>query len=205
MSRLQLQNKYLNLSVLFAGLASLLLWYSFRPGRPDPATTKLLEDLANPKNEEEEGDDEGTESTPKAGNTANESKTPTKGTTSVAENTPLSSNCTPSKPKATSSDGEGRKSELASIHQQIEEIDKRGKALYKDKKFLEAAEVFTEALDLITSSMDLDDKDSNGKLHKQFITVTNNRSAMYEKASMPDLALHGQCYANSDFGFLISK
>lgn len=79
------------------------------------------------------------------------------------------------------------------LHSRIEEIDRVGKALFKAKKFMEAAEKFTEALDLIeqrksASSADGGDGKSSS-LARQIITLTNNRSAMYEKASHPDLAL----------------
>mmetsp|Transcript_5379 Transcript_5379/g.11831 ORF Transcript_5379/g.11831 Transcript_5379/m.11831 type:complete len:682 (+) Transcript_5379:168-2213(+) len=83
------------------------------------------------------------------------------------------------------------------LHRRIEEIDRAGKALFKGKKFMEAAEKFTEALDLIaqrpnnkTSSENGDSTSSKpSSLTRQIITLTNNRSAMYEKASHPDLAL----------------
>lgn len=63
---------------------------------------------------------------------------------------------------------------------------------------MEAAETFTEALDLIeqkrsstksSSTSDNDSSKSSSSLTRQIITLTNNRSAMYEKASFPDLAL----------------
>ncbi|KAL7538172.1 hypothetical protein ACHAXR_011296 [Thalassiosira sp. AJA248-18] len=84
------------------------------------------------------------------------------------------------------------------LHRRIEEIDRAGKVLFKEKKFMEAAETFTEALDLIeqkrpsnksSSSSDGDSSKSSSSLTRQIITLTNNRSAMYEKASFPDLAL----------------
>ncbi|KAL3775263.1 hypothetical protein ACHAW5_010901 [Stephanodiscus triporus] len=96
------------------------------------------------------------------------------------------------------------------LHRRIEEIDRAGKALFKEKRFVEAAETFTEALDLIessrhaaavvdgppsSSSSDGDGPSNNNtnvarsSLTRQIITLMNNRSAMYEKASLPDLAL----------------
>mmetsp|Transcript_27597 Transcript_27597/g.58318 ORF Transcript_27597/g.58318 Transcript_27597/m.58318 type:complete len:679 (+) Transcript_27597:158-2194(+) len=81
------------------------------------------------------------------------------------------------------------------LHRRIEEIDRAGKALFKEKKFMEAAETFTEALDLIEQKRPSNKSSSNGtkssssSLTRQIITLTNNRSAMYEKASFPDLAL----------------
>lgn len=83
------------------------------------------------------------------------------------------------------------------LHRRIEEIDRAGKALFKQKKFMEAAETFTEALDLIeekrpsggAKSDSSSDSKSSSSLTRQIITLTNNRSAMYEKAQFPDLAL----------------
>lgn len=85
------------------------------------------------------------------------------------------------------------------LHRRIEEIDRAGKALFKNKQYMEAAETFTEALDLIEArksannkSSKTEDNDGGGQkssLTRQIITLTNNRSAMYEKASFPDLAL----------------
>jgi len=81
------------------------------------------------------------------------------------------------------------------LHRRIEEIDRAGKALFKNKQYMEAAETFTEALDLIESRKAADDKSSKedggqkSSLTRQIITLTNNRSAMYEKAAYPDLAL----------------
>lgn len=83
------------------------------------------------------------------------------------------------------------------LHRRIEEIDRAGKALFKEKKFMEAAEAFTEALDLIEKRRSGKKSSSEGgvgggeskSLSRQIVTLTNNRSAMYEKASFPDLAL----------------
>ncbi|KAL3801459.1 hypothetical protein ACHAWO_002171 [Cyclotella atomus] len=76
------------------------------------------------------------------------------------------------------------------LHRQIEEIDREGKALYKDKRYTEAASCFTKALDLIdASAASNSNSNSSNSLTRQIITLTNNRSAMYEKASLPDLAL----------------
>ncbi len=78
---------------------------------------------------------------------------------------------------------------MSVLHSKIEEIDKRGKALFKAKKYLDAAEVFTEALDLIQTKVD--DVENYGNLGRQMVTLMNNRSAMYEKGGVPDLALVG--------------
>jgi import receptor subunit TOM70 len=53
---------------------------------------------------------------------------------------------------------------------------------------LEAAQAFTEALDLI-DGMDSSAEGSTSSLARQAITLMNNRSAMYEKGGMPELAL----------------
>jgi tetratricopeptide (TPR) repeat protein len=52
-------------------------------------------------------------------------------------------------------------------------------------KFLEAAAAFTEALDYVESHA----ATSNPSLNKQIVTLINNRSAMYEKAFLPELAI----------------
>ena len=76
------------------------------------------------------------------------------------------------------------------LHRRIEEIDRAGKTLFKEKKYMQAAETFTEALDLIAERpKSSDESKSSSSLTRQVITLTNNRSAMYEKASHPDLAL----------------
>lgn len=71
-----------------------------------------------------------------------------------------------------------------SLHRRIEEIDREGKSLFKEKRYVEAADAFSRALDLISSQAD-----ASGGLTRQVVTLTNNRSAMYEKASLLDLAL----------------
>lgn len=68
------------------------------------------------------------------------------------------------------------------VLKQVTEIDKKGKELYKKKDFLKAATAFSEALDLLSTI-------SPSQAHRQVITITNNRSAMYEKASLNELAL----------------
>ena len=54
-----------------------------------------------------------------------------------------------------------------------------------DRQFLEAAQAFTEAIDLIESQ----GEDVTNALVRQWLTLMNNRSAMYEKANLPELAL----------------
>lgn len=78
------------------------------------------------------------------------------------------------------------KEEEKSLHSKIEELDKRGKALFKAKKHLEAAQAFTEALDLIEAQ---GGSQGSTSLARQVLTLTNNRSAMYEKGGLADLAL----------------
>lgn len=76
------------------------------------------------------------------------------------------------------------------LHSKIEELDKKGKALFKNKQYLEAAKTFTEALDYIENHAN---HDSNipeaSSLNKQIVTLINNRSAMYEKGNLPELAV----------------
>lgn len=200
MARSSLPQVNISLTVLFAGLASFLLLYAFRRGRPDPASTKLLKDLELTEDDDDKEEDDvsdGKGSSKKKGKDV--TLTP-RGTnhsvSSETQRTPLVSNVRPSEgdsvaPSSVVSETseEIRKQDaIASLHTQIEQIDKRGKTLFKKKKFLEAAEVFSEALNLIESGSGV--LEQSASLKRQTITLMNNRSAMYEKAALPDLALH---------------
>jgi len=74
------------------------------------------------------------------------------------------------------------------LHAKIEEMDKQGKVLFKEKKFLEAAQAFSDAIDFIENYSN-NKKVASSSLNRQIITLINNRSAMYEKGSLPELAL----------------
>lgn len=54
---------------------------------------------------------------------------------------------------------------------------------------MEAAEAFTVALTLIETETDHSDPTASSSLNKQIVTLINNRSAMYEKGSFPELAI----------------
>jgi tetratricopeptide (TPR) repeat protein len=118
--------------------------------------------------------------TPRGG-AAGKEQTPQASNVSVA-----SSKKSEARAKARSDSPNKRSPEELSLHAKIEEIDKRGKALFKAKQYLEAAVAFTEALDLIEQA---GDSTLSNSLIRQVVTLTNNRSAMYEKGQMPDLAL----------------
>jgi len=195
------------MSLLFAGIASLLLYYGFRAGRPDPASTKLLKTLdlkpsTPPTDDDDDNKDETLEDSSEEKETDDEVRSLTpksrRSKTVSNEDTPntsnRSSNASPSRTKKSSKDTTStRETFIANLHAQIETLDRRGKKLFKEQKHLDAAEVFTEALDLIsTSSLDGDGggEGLGSSLDRQTLTLTNNRSAMYEKAKMPDLALH---------------
>eukprot|EP00536_Pseudo-nitzschia_multiseries_P012088 jgi/Psemu1/326680/estExt_fgenesh1_pg.C_4420005 len=83
------------------------------------------------------------------------------------------------------------------LHSKIEELDKKGKALFKKKQYLEAASTFTEALDYIEQHNSNNDNavvssspsPAPSSLNKQIVTLINNRSAMYEKGNLPELAI----------------
>ena len=79
-----------------------------------------------------------------------------------------------------------------SLHRRIEEIDREGKALFKNKEYTAAAECFTKALELIdlsnnnasnnaSSGGGESNSESKNGLMRQVVTLMNNRSAMYEK------------------------
>lgn len=178
-----LQTQYF--ALLFAGLTSalfLLYKYAFRPGLPDPASTKLLKELSNPDDDDDDDDNL------KNGNKNSfDNATPLTSNKGGTHNSNSSSGTTSS-----ASDDDETESEdmIAQLHAQIEEIDKRGKVLFKKKNYLEAADVFSEAVDLINSKVK--DVAKNINLNRQVVTLMNNRSAMYEKGAMPDLALIGK-------------
>lgn len=150
-------------------------------------------------NNSEGGRDDDIKSTP---------PTPTTRTTSADATLPPPSDATVATTISTKSSSDNNNNDDdndKALHRRIEEIDRAGKALFKEKKFMEAAETFTEALDLIqekrgndttTTNTNVDGNDSSkssppssSSLTRQVITLMNNRSAMYEKASQPDLAL----------------
>ena len=193
MARSLQQTKIVNFSVLFAGLASLVLLdkYAFRPGKPDPASVKLLKDLSSKDDDEEVEDivDEKVPPSPAPEKDAPAKSTPrhsNRGADVGAADTSAAS-VTPS-----TITQESDETIMSSLHSQIEEIDKRGKKLFKEKKYFDAAEVFSEALDLINSKVAVTDVDKYKSLNRQLVTLMNNRSAMYEKGGMPDLALLGK-------------
>ena len=116
-------------------------------------------------------------SAPKGGGS---NRTPTKS------NVRSAASSSSSQSTAASTDSPSKEDEEKALHRRIEEIDREGKALFKDKKYMEAAEMFTKALDLIDSSRSDSSKAANGNgasssLVRQIVTLTNNRSAMYEK------------------------
>lgn len=90
-------------------------------------------------------------------------------------------------PKTSTKDSSTTKLDEKELHAAIEELDKKGKAFFKNKQFLEAAEAFTEALTLIYGQTE--PVSVSTSLNKQLVTLINNRSAMYEKAALPELAL----------------
>lgn len=181
------QSKLFNISLLFAGVASLFLFckYAFRSGKPDHGSARLLQDLSL-KNDDEEPEEENAPSPPSP-----------KNDEKVNDQTPLHSNkgiinaqnVDPIKTSGFSMGEESDETMLSSLHTQIEEIDKRGKNLFKEKKFLDAADVFSEALDIIHSKLSETTADKFKSLNRQIITLMNNRSAMYEKGDLPELAL----------------
>lgn len=173
MARSASQAKIINASLLLAGVASILVVYKYAK---KPARSKSK---SHSKDENEE---------------ASDPKSPSKNSSKDNLGTPLHSNksSTGSVASASGASGESTSTEdfMAELHTQIEEIDKRGKALFRAKKHLDAAEVFTEALDLINSKVSNAAEYNN--LNRQLVTLMNNRSAMYEKGGLLELALIGE-------------
>lgn len=190
------QTKLVNLSLLVAGIASLALLYKFAYRPSTPKSTESGKSLDELQTKDEEEDQVGEVSD--AGKC--DSFPPvSKRSASGSESTPLHSNKRSSASNtsqgastsmAQDADEESEQTAMSSLHSQIEEIDRRGKKLFKEKKYLDAAEVFSEALDLIDSKVPETQVDRYKSLNRQVVTLMNNRSAMYEKGGMPDLALH---------------
>jgi len=163
-----------NTQLLVAGLVaaatvSLLVYYSSAP-----ATAKSKKDM-DPSDDAKRGDSKNTKTktTPMPSSTS---------TSTSDEKGAASQNDTPKKSNVT---------DEKELHSKIEELDKKGKALFKNKKYLEAASTFTEALDYIETHTDHDSstKPELSSLKKQIVTLINNRSAMYEKGNLPELAV----------------
>lgn len=193
-------SKFFGISICFAGLASLFLYcYAFRPGARDPASNKLLNDLSQiqtgEKEDDLEEDDLEDSSDNKKSNFQNSQRKVVDVPDRVSQATPVASNVSTTNSAPVSNNtltgtiDDERENSIANIHREIEALDKRGKKLFKESKHFDAAEIFTEALDLISTSI-ANSKDLENSLGRQILTLTNNRSAMYEKARMPDLALH---------------
>jgi len=175
-------SKYLSLSFLALACAGLFLWHSFfRPGPPDEGSRKLLKGLANPKSDDDEDDEETTKTSnhKKLGSDVTPSK---KSAFEEQVKTPITSNTGAKSEGINNGDA---KQDIASIHKQVEDIDKQGKVHFKAKEYMKAAESFTEAIAIINEYSGVED----GALKKQYAILANNRAAMYEKAKLPDLAI----------------
>ena len=180
------------LSLLSASMAAILLWYALKSPEGDEAAKQksyvekdLLDDgdgMSEDEGEEDGGESEDTETASNLRGIGSKDAETDGGAPMMAQTTKESAATSPL--DAPMDDEEATKK---SLHSRIESIDKRGKALFKSKKYMEAAEAFTEALDLIDSSQP--DKATSSALSKQVITLMNNRSAMYEKGGLPDLSL----------------
>mmetsp|Transcript_42905 Transcript_42905/g.130569 ORF Transcript_42905/g.130569 Transcript_42905/m.130569 type:complete len:683 (-) Transcript_42905:39-2087(-) len=197
------QQTKLALGLLAASLSAVMLYYAFKSSDGERAAVKTLKD----DDEDEEALDEATIRTSNrsaGGGGGGSSSKDVPATPQVSKKTTPTDGKSDVPPPAVSSDAAAKKKEddatsaaaaaTAELHSKIETIDKRGKALFKSKKYMEAASAFTEALDLIEESETFgegggDSSDPKGNLARQVVTLTNNRSAMYEKASLPDLAL----------------
>jgi len=107
------------------------------------------------------------------------------GASKLSEETSSTSN---DKNQVDTANGEAKMDDKA-LHAAIEELDKKGKAYFKNKQFLQAAKAFTEALALIEVQADHSNPTKTSSMNRQIITLINNRSAMYEKGSVPELAL----------------
>jgi len=158
----------LGLGILASLLSVGMLWYAFSLKKRSNNFT-LTFDYENELESDKEKSNENKSSAP------GDNGTPIKSSRDVTKEGGESS-------AEVSTSESSKKTKQEIIHRQVEDADKRGKALFKAKQYLEAATCFTTALDLIESSDD-------SSLEKQAITLLNNRSAMYEKAGLAELAL----------------
>jgi hypothetical protein len=176
------QTKALNAALLIAGLASAVLMYQYA-SRQKVLVAKRLKDTEDKEEECLETSQDKVTSTPKSSKKDSSEKTPLtsnksgRGATGVED---------------VDEEGNEEDDDAVQLHTQIEEIDKRGKVLFKSKKYLEASEVFSEAIDLINSKVS--DVAKNSNMKRQMVTLMNNRSAMYEKGDLADLALVGELH-----------
>jgi hypothetical protein len=176
------QTRALNAALLIAGLASAVLIYQYA-SNSKVRVAKLRKDTDDEEEEECLQPSKDTVlSTPKSSRKDSSEKTPLTSNTSGKGSAVLVDDV--------DEEENEEEDDAVKLHTQIEEIDKRGKVLFKSKKFLAAAEVFTEAIDLIHSKVT--DVAKNSNLKRQMVTLMNNRSAMYEKGDLPDLALVGE-------------
>lgn len=158
--------RFFGFGILASLLSAGMLWYVFSLRNQSISLTDHDDSAKENDNELEESDNKDDNATPKS---SNSTKTASRITNEV-------------RTTDTANVNSSKKNKQEMTHRQVEDADKRGKALFKAKKFLEAATCFTEALDLIENSDD-------SSLEKQAITLLNNRSAMYEKAGLMELAL----------------
>lgn len=175
------QTRALNAALLIAGLASVVLIYQYA-SHSKVRAAKLRKDTEDEKEECSQPSQDNVPSTPISSKKDSSEKTPLTSNTSGKGSAVVVDDV--------DEEGNEEEDDVVKLHTQIEEIDKRGKVLFKAKKFLEAAEVFTEAIDLIHSKVT--DVAKNSNLKRQMVTLMNNRSAMYEKSDLPDLALVGE-------------
>lgn len=171
--RSQQSIRIVGLGVLVSFLSVSILWFIWSLRKQSNALTYHGGNITNKKEEEEEEELDDRK--------IDDSATPISSNATKKDSS--SRFTTKEQQRSTSTDSKGdKKIRQEVIHRQVEDADKRGKAFFKAKKFLEAATCFTEALELIDTSEDT-------TLEKQAITLLNNRSAMYEKAGLAELAL----------------
>lgn len=145
-------------------------------------------------------------SLPKSSSSSSSSNDKSVGITPTKSNASKQSTSTKSTAASSANNNSSSKSESVeddkSLHRRIEEIDREGKALFKNKEYTAAAECFTKALELIDRSNNSSGGDASGEsneskngLMRQVVTLMNNRSAMYEKGEICTLYfIYFWCY-----------
>jgi tetratricopeptide (TPR) repeat protein len=169
--RSQQSIRIVGLGIFVSFLSASIVWYVWSL-RKQSALAYNGDRIANQREDEEELEDNDRKS--------DDSATPISSNATKKDASSRYSKDQERSIEATISDSKKSRQEM--VHRQVEDADKRGKAFFKAKKFLEAATCFTEALAFIENAED-------ATLEKQAITLLNNRSAMYEKAGLTELAL----------------
>jgi len=186
MARSANTNQIVVLGVVALVATSVVVYYTWKPN-----TSNKTKSLNKKDDDDDDDDDAATEAT---GTTSVNYETPDKTSSSTSKTSSRRVSAASAPTPTTSNKQEAAASTTTihdpkALHAKIEALDKEGKTLFKAKKYVEAAAIFTDALDVIAQATTTTSSSDDKSLARQVITLTNNRSAMYEKGGLPDLAL----------------